>query len=176
MRRFRRSWLWSLATGVAMFAVCLMIFFLAVPQPVLSFDPSVLPEVSYHPIPPGWRVPVAGSSARPKGVWLVRANEEWRAFSDAAPHPRAALRNCRVEWSADLRMFFDPCWGSYWLMSGRAMAGPAPRGLDRFPVRIAGGELRIIISDPQLGVGLIPVYRKKNPGAFAPGFANSSLW
>jgi Rieske Fe-S protein len=77
--------------------------------------------------------------------WVVRRRDGGLdAFWARSPH-----RGCEVELLApdDPRFearadffanrrggFLDPCGGSLWLLSGERVFGPAPRGLDRFPL------------------------------------------
>lgn len=52
-------------------------------------------------------------------------------------------RTCLVEWDESLSKFLELCGGSQWNLDGTYAAGPAPRNLDRFPVRVENGELYI---------------------------------
>ena len=100
--------------------------------------------------------PLAVRSFEVDGIdgWLVRREDgEVDAFWANSPH-----RGCTVELAAagDERLrtvpspfgddeagFLDPCGNSRWRLSGERVFGPAPRGLDRFPV--AEGEAAILI-------------------------------
>ena len=86
--------------------------------------------------------------------WLVRQRDgRVDAFWARSPH-----RGCAVELleAGDPRLetapplfagerggFFDPCGDSRWLLSGERVFGPAPRGLDRFPLAEGGSALLI---------------------------------
>jgi cytochrome b6-f complex iron-sulfur subunit len=50
---------------------------------------------------------------------------------------------CRVPWCASSQWFECPCHGSKYNRVGEKKGGPAPRGLDRFPVEITGGQVTI---------------------------------
>jgi cytochrome b6-f complex iron-sulfur subunit len=62
---------------------------------------------------------------------------------------------CRVP-QCDTSQFFEcGCHGSYYNQVGERKAGPAPRGLDRFPMSVTGGSLTVdtgtIIQGPPIG-------------------------
>jgi menaquinol-cytochrome c reductase iron-sulfur subunit len=46
---------------------------------------------------------------------------------------------CPVRWSAPARRFFSPCHGGVFDEDGRVLAGPPPRPLDRYEIRIERG-------------------------------------
>ncbi|MGH2812001.1 MAG: ubiquinol-cytochrome c reductase iron-sulfur subunit [Actinomycetota bacterium] len=48
---------------------------------------------------------------------------------------------CSVPWCASAKWFECPCHGSKYSINGEYRDGPAPRGLDRFPVEIVNGQL-----------------------------------
>ena len=62
---------------------------------------------------------------------------------------------CRVPWCKTSQWFECPCHGSKYNRVGEKKGGPAPRGLDRFAVRIEGGNLsidtRTIVVGPPIG-------------------------
>jgi cytochrome b6-f complex iron-sulfur subunit len=58
---------------------------------------------------------------------------------------------CRVPWCKSSQWFECPCHGSKYNRVGEKKGGPAPRGLDRFPVSIDGGQLVIDTKAPVLG-------------------------
>ncbi len=69
-------------------------------------------------------------------------------FFARSTHPvHGALipRQCVVEWNATAPTprFEEPCGGSKWTREGKYLEGPAPRDLDRFPVQLANGEVKI---------------------------------
>jgi len=63
---------------------------------------------------------------------------------------------CRVPWCASSQWFECPCHGSKYNRVGEKRGGPAPRGLDQFPVEVAGGRVSIDtgqrIVGPEIGV------------------------
>jgi cytochrome b6-f complex iron-sulfur subunit len=50
---------------------------------------------------------------------------------------------CRVPWCATSQWFECPCHGSQYNRVGEKKGGPAPRGLDRFAVTVAGGVVTV---------------------------------
>ncbi|MGH9177859.1 MAG: ubiquinol-cytochrome c reductase iron-sulfur subunit [Acidimicrobiales bacterium] len=62
---------------------------------------------------------------------------------------------CRVPFCKSAQWFECPCHGSRYNRVGEKKGGPAPRGLDRFGVEVAGGVLSVdtskIIQGPPIG-------------------------
>jgi cytochrome b6-f complex iron-sulfur subunit len=58
---------------------------------------------------------------------------------------------CRVPWCKSSQWFECPCHGSKYSRVGEKKGGPAPRGLDRFPVSVEGGQL--VVDTGQLSIG-----------------------
>jgi cytochrome b6-f complex iron-sulfur subunit len=62
---------------------------------------------------------------------------------------------CKVPWCATSQWFECPCHGSKYNRVGEKRGGPAPRGLDRFVVTVAGDKLSIdtgvVIIGPPIG-------------------------
>jgi cytochrome b6-f complex iron-sulfur subunit len=62
---------------------------------------------------------------------------------------------CRVPWCQSSQWFECPCHGSKYNRVGEKQGGPAPRGLDRFPVEVAGGSIIVdtgtIVIGPPIG-------------------------
>ncbi len=62
---------------------------------------------------------------------------------------------CRVPWCQSSQWFECPCHGSKYNRVGEKQAGPAPRGLDRFPLEVSGGNVvvdtGVIVIGPPLG-------------------------
>jgi cytochrome b6-f complex iron-sulfur subunit len=54
---------------------------------------------------------------------------------------------CRVPYCDTSEMFECPCHGSVFNVLGEYIAGPAPRGMDRFPVTIEEGEVIVDTAD-----------------------------
>ena len=62
---------------------------------------------------------------------------------------------CRVPSCVSSQWFECPCHGSKYNQVGEKKAGPAPRGMDRFPVIITGGRVEVdtglVIQGPPIG-------------------------
>ena len=58
---------------------------------------------------------------------------------------------CSVPFCTTSSLFECPCHGSKYMLTGEHFEGPAPRGLDRFPVTIEGGNLIVDTSSLQMG-------------------------
>jgi menaquinol-cytochrome c reductase iron-sulfur subunit len=48
---------------------------------------------------------------------------------------------CPVNWSAPAKRFFSPCHGGVFDREGRVLAGPPPRPLDRYEVKVENDVL-----------------------------------
>jgi cytochrome b6-f complex iron-sulfur subunit len=63
---------------------------------------------------------------------------------------------CRVPWCATSQWFECGCHGSQYNRVGEKKGGPAPRGLDRFPVELSGGNVVVdtgtVLLGPAIGV------------------------
>jgi menaquinol-cytochrome c reductase iron-sulfur subunit len=83
-------------------------------------------------------LPWAGVTAK-TGVWLRRDNSSrFTAFSLNCSH-----LGCPVRWVADANLFMCPCHGGVYYADGAVAAGPPPRGLTRYPVRVRAGQVQI---------------------------------
>jgi cytochrome b6-f complex iron-sulfur subunit len=60
-----------------------------------------------------------------------------------ALYQRCVHLGCRVPWCKSSQWFECPCHGSKYNRVGEKKGGPAPRGLDRFPISVAGGTVVI---------------------------------
>jgi len=54
---------------------------------------------------------------------------------------------CTVPWDAAAKRFVCPCHASSFAISGAVLSPPAPRGLDRYPVRIENGIVKVDTSE-----------------------------
>jgi cytochrome b6-f complex iron-sulfur subunit len=58
---------------------------------------------------------------------------------------------CSVPHCSTSLLFECPCHGSKYRLSGEFYGGPAPRGLDRFPISISGGSVMVDTGAVQVG-------------------------
>ncbi|MDP8971077.1 MAG: Rieske 2Fe-2S domain-containing protein, partial [Actinomycetota bacterium] len=68
-----------------------------------------------------------------------------------ALYQRCVHLGCRVPWCASSQWFECPCHGSKYNRWGEYRHGPAPRGLDRFPLTVENG--RVIVDTAQIITG-----------------------
>lgn len=104
---------------------------------------------------PLWRTvaPASELSAEP-ARYSVDAQTIYLVPGAAAPlalNARDPYRSCVVAWDAGEQRFVDPCYGSRYLADGSYERGPSPRGLDRYPVRVEGGQVQIDLNHAQNG-------------------------
>lgn len=63
---------------------------------------------------------------------------------------------CRVPFCETSKQFECPCHGSVYNIKGEYLQGPAPRGMDRFPLRVEGNQVLVdtgdLIEGPPQGV------------------------
>lgn len=83
-------------------------------------------------------LPWSGVTAR-TAAWLRRQSEtELYAFSINCTH-----LGCPVRWVADAELFMCPCHGGVYYADGEVAAGPPPKSLPRYPVRVRSGRVEI---------------------------------
>jgi menaquinol-cytochrome c reductase iron-sulfur subunit len=83
-------------------------------------------------------LPWAGVTAK-TGAWLRRVNEnEFIAFAVNCSH-----LGCPVRWMAEANLFMCPCHGGVYYSDGRVAAGPPPRPLTQYSVRVKDGLVQL---------------------------------
>lgn len=103
-----------------------------------SFAVGTTTEVSFLDASP---LPWAGVTAR-TAAWLRRVSEtEFVAFSVNCTH-----LGCPVRWLSEAELFMCPCHGGVFYPDGEVAAGPPPRPLVRYPVRMQNGRVEILTS------------------------------
>ncbi len=100
-----------------------------------SFTTGNTVEVSFlDPSPLAW----AGVTAR-TAAWLRRQRDgSFVAFAINCSH-----LGCPVRWVQSAELFMCPCHGGVYDADGNVTAGPPPRALTRYPVRVRGGRVEI---------------------------------
>jgi menaquinol-cytochrome c reductase iron-sulfur subunit len=73
------------------------------------------------------------------GAWVRRVDDgNFIAFVLNCSH-----MGCPVRWETASKLFFCPCHGSVYYEDGTVAAGPAPFALQRFRVRVRGGQVEL---------------------------------
>lgn len=76
-------------------------------------------------------------------VAVVREGTTIRALSTVCTH-----LGCRVRWEGNKQRFFCPCHDGIFDREGRVVAGPPPRPLDRYEVRIDKDLVFLTMEEP----------------------------
>ncbi|WHZ23036.1 MAG: hypothetical protein OJF47_002148 [Nitrospira sp.] len=80
----------------------------------------------------GWR-----QATVKKVVWAIKQSADTVVvFSPICPH-----LGCGYRWDGDEKKFKCPCHGSVYAVTGKVLAGPAPRPLDVLPSKVEQGRL-----------------------------------
>ena len=112
-------------------------------------EPFYVPEGRFYvnPYPPD-AVAAASSVYGPSVLGGMEAGVV--ALYQKCPH-----LGCRVPWCITSQWFECPCHGSQYNRVGEKKAGPAPRGMDQFPISIEGGQISVdtgtIVDGPPIG-------------------------
>lgn len=91
----------------------------------------------------GWRTITAK-----KAIWAVQQPAgDIIVFSPICPH-----LGCGFRWEAGDHKFHCPCHGSVYDVTGKVLAGPAPRPLDVLPSKVEQGKLLILYKEFKSGL------------------------
>lgn len=72
-------------------------------------------------------------------VWVIKHSaKNVTVFSPICPH-----LGCIYNWDGHAQKFICPCHGSIFNLTGKVLAGPAPRPLDTLPWMIKKGKLYV---------------------------------
>ena len=131
----------ALLVGVPVIGFLVEPLFRRVPEtwrdvgPADAFRRGRTVEVAFgDPSPLSW----AGVTAR-TGAWLRRDPDgSFVAFAMNCTH-----LGCPVRWIEGAELFMCPCHGGVYDRSGEVAAGPPPRPLIRYPVRVRDGRVEI---------------------------------
>jgi menaquinol-cytochrome c reductase iron-sulfur subunit len=83
-------------------------------------------------------LPWAGVTAN-TAAWLRRDSEDkFIAFSINCTH-----LGCPVRWLSEAELFMCPCHGGVYYKDGTVAAGPPPKPLPQYPVRVRDGQVEI---------------------------------
>jgi Rieske Fe-S protein len=82
----------------------------------------------------GWKIVTEKSTA-----WVLKKSDtEVVAFAPYCTHLA-----CAYHWVPENQVFLCPCHTTTFAKSGEVTAGPAPRALDQYTVRLEGGKLML---------------------------------
>lgn len=70
---------------------------------------------------------------------LTENGREFVAMSNICTH-----LGCRVRWIADQSQFFCPCHNGVFAKDGSVVAGPPPRPLDRYQLKVEEGQVFVL--------------------------------
>jgi menaquinol-cytochrome c reductase iron-sulfur subunit len=100
-----------------------------------QFNIGTTVEVSFEDASP---LPWSGITAK-TAAWLRRVDEtNFVAFSINCTH-----LGCPVRWLPKADLFMCPCHGGVYYKDGQVAAGPPPKPLTRYPVRIRNNRVEI---------------------------------
>lgn len=74
-------------------------------------------------------------------TWIVRTTDRIYALSGRCTH-----LGCTPSWLTSDGKFKCPCHGSGFRITGVNFEGPAPRALERFAIKLAGGRIQVDMS------------------------------
>ena len=111
---------------------------------------QVGPENGFRPvfIPEGrfWLAYYDGTGDAPVYTATGAPEVQMQALYRKCVHLGCSVPHC------DTSMLFEcPCHGSKYRLSGEYYSGPAPRGLDSFPIRVSGGNVLVDTGAVQTG-------------------------
>jgi menaquinol-cytochrome c reductase iron-sulfur subunit len=100
---------------------------------ISELEPNKPEEMSFRRIRvDGWKITSEKATA-----WVVKTpGQGVVAFSPWCTH-----LGCAYHWDAQKNEFLCPCHGSVFATDGKVVAGPAPRPLDRYEVKLEGSNL-----------------------------------
>ena len=100
--------------------------------PVNTFGPEPTLAHHMHPANEGW----VNATAEMQ-VWVMRdAQGAYRVFDNHCTH-----LGCPYHWEAAQQRFVCPCHGGQFDATGKVLAGPPPRPLDRYETKVENGTL-----------------------------------
>jgi cytochrome b6-f complex iron-sulfur subunit len=117
---------------------------------ISDLEKEVGPGNNYKPkfVPEGrfWLVYYEGTAESP--VYAAINAKETKLL---ALYRKCVHLGCSVPHCEKSMLFECPCHGSKYRLNGEYYGGPAPRGLDRFPVTVSGDK--VVVDTGQLEVG-----------------------
>lgn len=105
-----------------------------------GFKPLFVPEGRF------WLTYYEGTGESPVYVATGAADIQMQALYRKCVHLGCSVPHCETS-----SLFECPCHGSKYTLAGEYFQGPAPRGLDRFPITVAGGKVVVDTGQVQTG-------------------------
>lgn len=131
-RREFLSRVWKWATGLVAIAGAWTTWDVLRPKETVGFG-GVVRTVAESEVPSDGVLEVKAARA-----YLTKVGDELIALAEKCPHLA-----CRVNWCDQAGDFECPCHGSFFNRAGEHRTGPAPRGMDRYPVQIVDGVVEV---------------------------------
>jgi menaquinol-cytochrome c reductase iron-sulfur subunit len=103
--------------------------------PVDSFDVGTTVAVTFEDTSP---LPWAGVTAETAAFVRRDSEQAFTAFSINCTH-----LGCPVRWLPGAELFMCPCHGGVYYSSGEVAAGPPPKPLPQYPVRVQNGQVEV---------------------------------
>ncbi len=105
-----------------------------------SFKPLFIPEGRF------WLVYYEGTGDSPVYATTGAVDVKLQALYRKCVHLGCSVPHCEASM-----LFECPCHGSKYQLTGEYFAGPAPRGLDRFPIVVEGTSVMVDTGSVQTG-------------------------
>jgi cytochrome b6-f complex iron-sulfur subunit len=87
------------------------------------------------------QLPVAAKTDQ-QTAFIIKIAGQYQAISNICTH-----QGCEISWVASDNLYECPCHGSKYDLSGKNVAGPAPRPLAHFKTQVVNGRL-LVSYDP----------------------------
>jgi len=103
---------------------------------VSQLQPAMPEEVVFRRLRvDGWKVTSEKSTA-----WVVKSAGDQAITAFA---PQCTHLGCAYHWDENNKNFLCPCHTSTFDITGKVLAGPAPRPLDRYEAKVENGKLML---------------------------------
>ena len=83
-------------------------------------------------------LPPAPNGTDPQNAYVVKLDGQYVGLSDICTH-----QGCEITWVGKDTRFECPCHGSQYDLTGKNVAGPAPKPLSRYTTQIVNGRLLV---------------------------------
>lgn len=139
------AWVGSLA--IVVWQISRLFIQVANPHGLGSMLGGLIPFGSVDAAPPPGDAPIDDPDNR---LWIVNTSEGLLALDKTCTH-----LDCLLAWDGQSGEFFCPCHGSRFAQDGAYLEGPAPRGMDRYVVKVKDGEETVLaMTDVSTGAPL----------------------